>query len=414
MKLFENNNFLILKDDGHFIFYNSIRHYVCRISELDLTIFNLIYIHKDINKIISKIDNKYHNYVKSVYDAVLHNSVMSEEPIETDRTSNKIPPKSYYVHLTYKCNLACTYCYNKRFRTNFIEMPTPKWDNIIDKIIPYAEHIVITGGEPTLTPLLPHIIRRIKHKKPNVHIEMISNCMTDFERYPYSDFVFNNIDSVVFSCDNLTDVGQTRINFKPHLFKQNVMYLHKKYKKLSITISSVYSKCNEHEICLIKNYCKEQTVNFRNVLIVPNNKSELSLLPTVEKYKATFSQTAKEMPPLRLYCGAGLGLISIDPLGNVYPCQSLHYKKYKMGNLNNTTIDDIINSKVYHNIFLNYSVDNISVCKDCNVRYICGAGCRAATANLEQDPTAFPRTLCEYYKEKAINTLRSIPYPNDK
>ena len=85
-----------------------------------------------------------------------------------------------------------------------------------------------------------------------------------------------------------------------------------------------------------------------------------------------------------------------------------------MGNLNNTTIDDIINSKVYHNIFLNYSVDNISVCKDCNVRYICGAGCRAATANLEQDPTAFPRTLCEYYKEKAINTLRSIPYPNDR
>lgn len=45
---------------------------------------------------------------------------------------------------------------------------------------------------------------------------------------------------------------------------------------------------------------------------------------------------------------------------------------------------------------------------NCNVKYICAAGCRAATINLEGSAANWPKTLCNYYKEQAINNLRSI------
>lgn len=39
------------------------------------------------------------------------------------------------------------------------------------------------------------------------------------------------------------------------------------------------------------------------------------------------------------------------------------------------------------------------------MRYICGGGCRVATNNLEGNLTAYPKTLCNYYKIEAIYKL---------
>lgn len=135
--------------------------------------------------------------------------------------------------------------------------------------------------------------------------------MTDFSAYEYADEVFGNIDRAIFSCDNLSDVGQTRINFNPSLFRKNIDFLKKKYKELPITITSVFSKCNLSEINNIKEYCSCQSVNFRNVLIVPNGVSELSLLPTLEEYCSTLSSYTRPLDSLRLYCGAGIGVLSV-------------------------------------------------------------------------------------------------------
>lgn len=65
MMLLDNPHFLIIKDNEHFIFYNTIRHYACRISELDLVLFDLFYKYKDLSIILSQLDTKYHQYVKS-------------------------------------------------------------------------------------------------------------------------------------------------------------------------------------------------------------------------------------------------------------------------------------------------------------------------------------------------------------
>lgn len=133
------------------------------------------------------------------------------------------------------------------------------------------------------------------------------------------------------------------------------------------------------------------------------------MLPEIKDYKKTLIDKKTKLKPLRRFCGAGVGSCSIDPKGNVYPCQSMHYPKFYYGNLFQDTLLNILEQEMSQYIRSQYNVDLIETCKDCCFKYICGAGCRAATYKLEGDPTKYPKTLCPYYKELSIHKLKTIP-----
>ncbi len=79
-------------------------------------------------------------------------------------TSTPSAPYRMDLALTYRCNNACSHCYNARSR-NFPELPTEKWLTIIDKLWEIGiPHIVFTGGEPTLRDDLPELIRYAEGK----------------------------------------------------------------------------------------------------------------------------------------------------------------------------------------------------------------------------------------------------------
>jgi radical SAM protein with 4Fe4S-binding SPASM domain len=410
MEILKDSAFFIKQEtDNNCIFYNSIRHYACRIRKVDLAIFNLIYVYRNLDIIIKHIDKRYVPYVTDVYKTVIKRDILSKEPIHLSDTKELRYPDSYYLHLTYKCNLDCIYCYNKIIRTNFEELELTVWKSIIDKIMPFAKRIILTGGEPFLSGILSEIILYIRGISKSVDIEIISNCMTDFEYYRFTKIVFENINSVTFSCDNISGNSQQRHNFKPSLFKQNIRFLTKSFKKLSITVSSVYSNSNQNELSLIKKFCSNEKVGFQLVLMVPNNTNEICMLPSCSDYIKTLPNIEARLDALREYCGAGMGVLSIDPRGNVFPCQSLHRNKFKMGNLTIDSLNSILKSNVHKYIEENLNIDNIPMCKNCEVKYICGGGCRAATFNIEGDISRYPKTLCEYYKARAIHSLLNIP-----
>lgn len=51
--------------------------------------------------------------------------------------------------------------------------------------------------------------------------------MIDFQNHKYNNEIFNNINSITFSCDNLSNKNQTRENFDPIRFKNNINYIKK-------------------------------------------------------------------------------------------------------------------------------------------------------------------------------------------
>lgn len=408
LKIFSEPKFLILKDEDNFVFYNSVRHFSCRISLLDLSIFNLIYILGDIEDILTYIPQKYHGYVKQVYNAVTYNNVLDITQSCKTKNIEYQEPSTYYLHLTYKCNLDCVYCYNKKIRSGFkTELSLEEWYSILDKIIPYASKIILTGGEPFLFNHITEIILYIKKNKKAIKIEVISNCMIDYSKKQFEE-IFPNLSQIIFSCDNLSDKNQQRKNFKPDLFKKNIIYIKQKYPNLITLVSSVYSCGNYNELNNIRNFCYQQNAIFKSVLIVPGNKDEISLLPPFEEYSSTLHKSNHKLPIMRLHCGAAVGIISINPIGEVYPCQSLMRDEFRLGSLKESTMNDIMQSDVLDLFRNKFNVENIPTCNKCNVKYICAGGCRSATVNLEGSAGKWPRTLCKYYKEQAINALRSI------
>lgn len=409
LKILSEPKFQILKDGKDYVFYNSVRHFSCRISLLDLSIFNLIYSLGEIEVILSYIPQKYHEYVKQVYNAAKTSHALDVSPSFETKSIEYKEPSTYYLHLTYKCNLDCIYCYNKKIRSSQIdEFSLEEWFSIIDKILPYASKIIITGGEPFLYNHITEIILYIKNYNKNINIEIISNCMIDFSNNQF-DKVFANISQIIFSCDNISNKNQPRKNFKPDLFKKNIVYIKSKYPNLPTLVSSVYSCGNYQELGYIQDFCSHQHTDFRSVLIVPGNKDEITLLPPFEEYCSTLYKSHQQQPRMRLHCGAAIGILSINPRGEVYPCQSLMHKKFLMGSLKTSTMHDIMQSDVFSVFRHKFSVDNIPICNKCNVKYICAGGCRNATINTEGSAEKWPKTLCQYYREQALNALRSIP-----
>lgn len=64
------------------------------------------------------------------------------------------------VALTYGCNNACPHCYNEPDRFDMPSLALADWFHVLDKLAEIGvPHLILTGGEPTLHPDLPAIIR---------------------------------------------------------------------------------------------------------------------------------------------------------------------------------------------------------------------------------------------------------------
>ena len=69
-------------------------------------------------------------------------------------------PYKVDVALTYACNNACPHCYNPAERFAMSTLSLADWRRVFDKLNEIGvPHVILTGGEPTLHPDLPEIIR---------------------------------------------------------------------------------------------------------------------------------------------------------------------------------------------------------------------------------------------------------------
>jgi pyruvate formate lyase activating enzyme len=84
---------------------------------------------------------------------------------------NKITLLDYPEHLAStiflgSCNMRCPFCHNSSLVLNPSSVPTIPIDEILlylEKRKNILEGVCITGGEPTLSPDLPYLIKKIRH-----------------------------------------------------------------------------------------------------------------------------------------------------------------------------------------------------------------------------------------------------------
>ncbi len=106
-------------------------------------------------------------------------------------------------------------------------------------------------------------------------------------------------------------------------------------------------------------------------------------------------------------CESGNKLVSIDAKGDIYPCHMLHIDEVKLGNIFESTIEDIVFSE--QNPFQNLNVDDFKECNVCDYKYLCGGGCRGRSYLYYNDlksKDGYCVMIKNYYKD-IVDLLKS-------
>lgn len=410
--LIESNPAFILLgiDNGEYVFYNSLCHIGARLTELEVLILDLVYTYQNKAYILSKFPERQHRQIADAIDAIEKHELLKCEEIKYDASKENVFPSEFYIHLTYRCNLRCTYCYNRLIRKGAShDMTVDEWKSIINKILPYAKRIIFTGGECLMFKGIGELTDYIKSQKKSVRLAAISNGMCDYQTLE-NKRLFENLSEISLSCDSLKEEGQ-RIGFDSILFQKNVEWLKTNFSKLKITIASVYNCKNILDLSEIQKYCEEQNMSFDKTIILPSTTSDIELMPSFAERQQDLTLNGKaleinELHSPRFRCGAGKTVCSIDPYGNVYPCQSLHYPEFLLGNLKESEFKDI--KYMGKSGFCLKRVDELPVCSKCNVRYICGGGCLATGYSLYGNKLDRNHLVCHMNYYNCIEKLKLL------
>lgn len=122
-----------VSQDRCYVVYNSVNHSVAKLSKVEFLLLDLLYKYGDPDYISSNVDKI---YSIPICDLLKKDSVL--KLIDTDNSQEqpceykeKTIPSTYYLHLTNRCNLKCTYCYNQKQRSKKEELPFEKMENYL-------------------------------------------------------------------------------------------------------------------------------------------------------------------------------------------------------------------------------------------------------------------------------------------
>lgn len=301
-----------------------------------------------------------------------------------------------YLNLTKRCNLSCSYCYTKAdINSKVREMPVEFWVNQVRRLkeLNPKSTICFTGGEAILFKGFWELAEKIKNI--GIELSLITNGTVsqqkDASRYKALfrnikvsiDSVDENINSITRGVDSLRKAKEFIDALIDEKFKPTIMVVVTKanYKWLS-DFKAVF---NENVFITFQPMYKMGRASDKDNLGLTADEYYKALdLTEIDKMKG--SDVLKRNRKL-LWCGMGRNVLSIESDGRVYPCHLLHNEELLLGNLNHEDIGVIWSRSPYRK----NSVDNIDECRNCEIKYLCGAPCRArayfVTGNIfKRDP----------------------------
>lgn len=95
-------------------------------------------------------------------------------------------------------------------------------------------------------------------------------------------------------------------------------------------------------------------------------------------------------------CGCGNEYVSVDPVGDIYPChQFVGVPDFRMGNVNMNDFDYGIKRK-----FLVSNLCSSSECRNCWSKFFCGGGCSANNWNFNKNLNVPHKLSCDLMKKR--------------
>ncbi len=304
--------------------------------------------------------------------------------------------------LTYACNNACAHCYNEPGRFEMDSLALEGWAQVLDTLAGIGvPHVILTGGEPTLHPDLPAIVRHAEGLGLIVGMNSNGRRLADPRLVEtLAEAGLNHVQITLGSCRAGVHNGMVG---RVGAFEQTVAGIQQALAGgiHTITNTTLTRQNADHalEIIAFLDDLGLRTFAMNGIIHAGGGTNAPEAIPAEEMasllaavrdeaaardmrflwYTVTeyceLSPLALDLQPKR--CNAAEYSICIEPNGDVLPCQSYYVSA---GNILTDPWSEIWNSALFLS-FRNREVDPEAAglpeaCWDCPDMEICGGGCR--------------------------------------
>ncbi len=310
-------------------------------------------------------------------------------------------PYKVDLALTYGCNNQCAHCYNEPSRYPMPSLPESRWVEVIDKLYEIGvPHLIFTGGEATLHPDLPLLIKYAES------LGMVTGLNTNGRRLSYPPYVeqlaaagLNHVQITLASHEAQSHNSLMGAN----AFDQTVRGIRNAVDSdLHVITNTTLTSQNIHDLPALLDFLHDlgiRTFAMNGIIHSGGGQahhdaiSAEKLAPLISRIReesqardmrflwytptdyCQFSPVESGVGTKR--CNAGEYSICIEPNGDVLPCQSYYVPA---GNILSDPWQDIWNSELFlgfRNRVKQPERSNLpKKCWDCSELSICGGGCR--------------------------------------
>ncbi len=323
------------------------------------------------------------------------------------------PLRSLYIHMTDRCNLQCIYCYNQGYRESTDKLQELDMDTLQQLLDDAAElsvkSVVFTGGEP--------LLRRESIEAANYarKLGIKTTCLTNGSLLTRrAGEAAKAFDQIVVSFDSWVaeENERIRVGCQPERISTGIRDMVE--SGVDVTIRPVITKHNVESMAGFPEWAERELgcTSFQPALCSPISADDIGLLdflPSLESYrqaKQGFKRALKtlgkgnkrELPTKTrtAQCGAGTGMLSIAPNGDVFPCQCLHIDGKAAGNIHQQPLESIWRTSPVLAQFRQERTEPFSACHDCAVQGLCTLNCRAIYDAFRSEEKTFTDAMCRY------------------
>jgi radical SAM protein with 4Fe4S-binding SPASM domain len=295
-----------------------------------------------------------------------------------------------YIYLTDKCNLCCKHCYMFSGKKKDSELSINDWKRIIDNFKNTGgKSITFTGGEVLMYKDWAKVIRYTKEQGFSVTIlsngtlwnqEAINEATKYIDEIQISlDGISEKTNAMIRGAGNFDTAMQTAILFANqnvktkitttptidniHLIKDDYVNFSKKILKKVEMKGVIHFKIAQK---LLEGREVKVTKTERQEYQKITHKIANSLYPnySVENFISNLSYGGIK--------NCGYGGLSVSSNGEFFLCNRV-LELESIGNVD--TLFSVIINKA-RRLYEITCVDNVEECNDCELKYICGGGCR--------------------------------------
>jgi len=313
-----------------------------------------------------------------------------------------------------ECNLKCIYCYATDRPKAAHRLTREDHFRLIDDVhaISGNAEIVLTGGEPLLSPYVIELAEHAKSLGHQVHL-LTNGTLINEDSAKTVSKTFNLIKvSLDGSTPAIHEFHRGKGSFAKTIKAIDLLIQNDAPLQIAVTVT----KTNIHDIgAMTKRFGSRLT--FAPLFPAGRAKTITELSITGKEYYQALSSVDGVKPLSNLCsslaasrqnrimkCAIGDAEISISETGDVYPCQLLHFPQFCAGNIKVHSLKSIYETSKVLQDCRRLNVLEVAGCKECDIRFICGGACRARTF-CEENRMDVSGSFCDYEKLAFINGL---------